>query len=457
MKNISLKIKKFSCLVLSSVLLIPNTIFAQNMDVNIRIPASFKNDITKTNLSLYEAQTAFEELMQAVGSNSSQTTKLLERYKDKAEIAAQNYFEYVTNLRSFERYVEDVSDIGVLKRLANQYAERQTKIPTVYNLQDNIIITHFRDKVAELTESNISAITQANREEISEIHKRLISTFEDDILLDYSKLHTTVDKVNRESAKIVKDFIKPEEVLLAAYEDLSKGGKIAARDAFNANLRLHQRPPTTRELMGVVTDIRKYLKKTNISGKPGFSFFRLLRELRGMNMAEREKYVAFLTDLTPKQKQLLKDIGTLENKATQKLTVKKMLRTGPLLIVGTILVATTITDVNAQNHFSDQTLNNTKLNQIANNIKRGDASPTVAMEYCSIPASESVVMRDVEHTMNCATLAMAKSAAEDDIDIIEDIVDNDPDLQLSLKESNDMMEQIFFRNYNNRTTNTLSL
>ena len=430
MKNISLKIKQFFCLVLSFILLTPpGTLFAQNMDLTMHIPANLTKDMTSINLSLYEAQEAFDNLVKALDSNSKDVPILLSKYKEKAGIAAQNYFNYVTNLRSFERYLDDISDVGVLKRLAQQYAKRQNKIPTLYNIKENIIIGHFRNKIARLNESNIYDISKIDIQELSDIHSKLITKFEDDLFLDYSKLHTKLAKINEESARIIREYYQPTDVLLAAYEDLRANEKIA----FRANLNLREHP---ERLGTVIKDIRKYLRKTNLSGRPGFSFFRLLRELRGMNMVERENYVAYLTDLKPGQKQLLKDIGALEDRGVRKLTTKKMLKAGPLMIIGTILVATTISEVSAQNTFSRNTINSSKLKEISDDIKAGNVSPTDAIEYYSSAASESAILKDIDHALSFAEFAVAKSNAEDDMKIIEGIVNNDPELQITFKQPN---------------------
>ena len=430
MKNIHLKIKHFFCLVLSFILLTPSgALFAQNMDLTIQVPSTFVKDITPVNLSLYEAQTAFDDLVKALDNNSKDVPKLLTKYKEKAEIAAQNYFDYVTNLRSFERYLDDISEVGVLKRLASQYAERQTKIPTVYNIKENIIVGHFRNKIAGLNESNIYGISKIEIQELTDIHSSLITKFEGDILSDYSKLHSKLAKINEESARIIRTYYQPTDVLLAAYEDLVANKKIA----FRANLNLREHP----EKLGlVIKDIRRYLRTTNPNKSPVFSFFKLLRELRGMNTVEREAYVEFLTDLKPGQKQLLRDIGALEDKGVRKLTTRKMLKVGPLLIVGTILTVATISEVNAQNHFSNESINSYRLKQISDNIKAGNVSPTEAIEYYSSAASESVLLEDIDHALGFAEFSVAKSNAEDDMDIIEDIINNDPELQITFKQPN---------------------
>lgn len=430
MKNISLKIKQFFCLVLSFILLTPNGLLAQNMDLTIRVPENLKKDIVPVNYSIQEAQTAWNDLLKAIRSNSKDTSKLLATYKAKTEIAAQKYSNYVANIRGFERHLENVSETGVLKRLASQYADRQTKIPALYNVKENIILERLRNILAGLNESNILKISEAEISELSDIHSRIITTFEDDIFLDYSKLYSKIAKINKESTYLVKQYYKPQDVLLAAYEDLVANKKIA----FRANLELRQHP---EKLGTVIRDIRRYLRKTNISGKPGFSFFRLLRELRGMDMAEREKYVAYLTDLKPGQKQLLKDIGAIEDTSVRRLTVKKMLKAGPImLIIGTILVVTTISEVSAQNNFSSKTTSVSKLNELSDKIKKGDVSPTESLEYYSSAASESVILKDIDHALNFTEFVMAKSAADDDIEIIEDIIDNDPELQITLREPN---------------------
>ena len=452
MKNISFKVKQIFCLVLSFILLIPSTSLAQNMDASISIPETLKTNMTSTNISLSEAQSAFEELATARKNKSPEAPRLLAQYKQKADIAAQSYFDYITQLRSFERYTEDISEVGVLKRLAKQYAERQYQVSTIHNLKDNVIITHFRDKVAALTEENIFKITEVEIRELSDIHSNLLTKFENDILLDYSKLQTKVSEINNYANRMVREYLKPTDVLLAAHSDLTASQKIA----FRANLKLREHP---ERLGTVIRDIRKYLRTTNPNNSPVFSFFRLLKELRGMNMAERENYVAYLTDLKSGQKQLLNDIGAIEGSTARKLTVKKMMKTAPMLIIATILVATTITEVSAQNKFSNQTMSHRNLKTISDAIKEGDVSVTEAMEYYSNPASESEILKDIDHAFNFALLAEAKSTAEDDISIIEDIINNDPELQIDLtKQQGDKMTQMILQNNNTKLKkNSLSL
>ena len=450
MKNISFKVKQFLSLVLSFILLMPSTLPAQNMDAAISIPEALKTNMTSTNISLSDAQSSFQKLVNAIQSKSPEAPRLLAEYKQKADIAAQSYFDYITQLRSFESYTEDISEIGVLKRLAKQYSEKQYKIPTIHNLKDNVIITHFRDKVAALTEENIFEITEIEIRELSDIHSNLLTKFENDILLDYSKLQTKVSDINTYATRMAREYLKPADVLLAAYSDLTAAQKIA----FRANLKLREHP---ERLGSVIRDIRRYLRTTNPNNSPVFSFFRLLRELRGMNMVERENYVAYLTDLKSGHKQLLQDIGTLEGSTVRKLTVKKMMKIAPMLIIGTILVATTITEVNAQNKFSNQTMSHRNLKNISDNIKKGDVSLTEAMEYYSNPASESEIVKDIDHAFNFALLAEAKSAAENDIAIIEDIINNDPELQIDLtKQQNNKINQTILEDYD-KTLNKTSL
>ncbi len=442
MKNFSLKI---SCLILSLFILAPTEIFAQNMDLTIKIPAELKSEIASVNLSLYDAQAALDDLLKASQSGSLKTPELLERYKGATKIAVQKYSDYIATLRGFERYLDDIP--GELSRLASQYAEKQTKIPLLYNAEENLIAKQLEYEVEKLDEVIISKLAKKDIQKLSDMHTYLINNFESKILEDFSRVPMKTAEINKESARIISTYFKPEDVLLAAYEDLAKEGKIAGKagilDGFKANLRVRQNPPTTGELISIVTDIRKYLRKTNLSGKPGFSFFKLLKDLRGMNMAEREEYVAFLTDLKPNQRKLLEDIGTLPEKGARKLTVKKMLN-GPLLIVGTALVVATITEVYAQNRFSNQTISNTNLSKSYKDIKEGNISLKEALDFYTHPSNESEIIKDIDFAMGFYKFALAKSAADDDTKLIEEIIDNTQELQSTPVQQE--MEQTIIQN-----------
>ncbi|MBQ2312565.1 MAG: hypothetical protein II183_00175, partial [Elusimicrobiaceae bacterium] len=171
----------------------------------------------------------------------------------------------------------------------------------------------------------------------------------------------------------------------------------------------------------LVKSIHSYLTKfgAGIKDVKYYPIASLTRELNGMNLAERTKYVEGLTDLQKGSQTFIKDFEKLD--PYSKRYIGKNITKGfwPLAIVGAILTANYISNAMAENHCNNTTVKQKNLAEIGKKIEEGTANKSEKWIFFTNPISQGFVETDPVYTLNFVKLAADVYRAENFLDQIK--------------------------------------
>ena len=189
----------------------------------------------------------------------------------------------------------------------------------------------------------------------------------------------------------------------------------------------------------LVKNIRKYLTDfgTKIKDVKYYPTASLTRELKGMTLAERAKYVDELTELKSGSKTFISDFKKLDRPS--KRYVGKSITKGmwELPLIGAIITAAIITEITADNNFNPAYTASIKdISEMKNKIENGEATLQEQWLFYTDERNESLIQKDAVHTLHFVKLA-SMVYAEEQVIIEEE------------KETNNKIETTFIKKYNN--------
>lgn len=198
-----------------------------------------------------------------------------------------------------------------------------------------------------------------------------------------------------------RNSVDPIDILQYAYSEMlpkEKAGVellIAAKDS---DILKHE----------LVTKIRKYLIDfgKGITDVKLYTLQNIAKELKGMNIAERTKYVEEITNLQPGSQKFIQDVERLKRPARRYIRKNILKDWGPLAIIGAIMTTAYITDVIVENHHNRATVSQRDLAEIGKKIEKGLASNQEKWIFFTNPVSQKFVETDPIYTLNFAKLAL---------------------------------------------------
>lgn len=449
-------LRKALCFVLSLVLLSSNVqIYAQGVShVQRVLPPEAESAITKK----------LDNVESLLAKLESDTKRLIDWAKgmDGLYLTDKGYIKELNKLSGeiseFERsYSLLLADIGyyskelkaqlaglgtnfhdnVLEALTSKYYGKSSIIePAGIIRVKDIVIPEAYDFRALISDILSKADKGAAIEEQTIVFEQLINRF-----------HMNIDL----TAKAQLDVLRQQSE--SYFKSLNKLAKIYKEDELwefvlsriskqdQERLKLVLRAGEDRRYFGLARDIKKYLRAFKGNADEGLlSTLKLTRKLKGLKAEERIRTVDRMTKLERGQVNFAEDV--LRNRPKN---IGRLLKVGsPLMIVGVVLTAVSITEVNAQNVFPPFAGIREK-EAIKKAIENDEeVSAVSALRWYMDPINKGTVQNNRAHYLNLVSLFLAATEAEEDQEgIINVINEMDPDPGLETAQVQERVEQEF--------------
>ena len=225
----------------------------------------------------------------------------------------------------------------------------------------------------------------------------------------YDEMKESYFLAQKAKAELLRHKYTPVDVMKYAYKNgmlpKEKAGVKLTLKAMDNDVSMNA---LVRSIRAYLTEFGSSIKDVNII-KSG-----LTKELKGMSVAERTKYVDGITELTPGSKNFIKDFEILEESG--KKYVGRNITKGFWVLAGLGAVATAayITDVAAYNHFnSGYTMSNRDLAIVGKKIEDGTATIKEKVAFFTNPNSQRFVETDPVYTLSFVQLASDIYAADE--------------------------------------------
>lgn len=438
MKHIIKEIKKYFCVILSIFLLLQNNyLFAQNIpDLSItqkQIEKDFQ-EVKKCYRRLDNSLQSMQDLLERTQARVSENSDFFKAYfqafdKDVLEgrvpkiygdFALQNK-EYILDFRKsvktimydYKNYLELLPDNLVQDKLAVQY---------LYNKLD----------ILELDITKMSV-------ELPDFEKDIDLIYALSKVKEYRKVHHSYKSIL---------FEEPESVinkLAGNSEELSRTLQLSyalrsekSKEAIKIVLQSQEKEEIAAN---IVNSIQYYLKKFNVKIRNRAKIMQggntLISKITAMTPKIRNEYVQNLLDLSPEERLLVKDINSTEKVLGKKIVGRAASKA--MIIVGSVLIAFTITALTADNTFAQNSLTNQV--DLINRIKNGEASIAENFQFFTNQRYSSLIFNDEELFAKMIDLYDSVKIADEDFEIILNTIDaaKIPELTTGQKENMDNM------------------
>ena len=423
MKQIISKLRKCLCLALSIFLLTSNIqVFGQEVN-NLLNQPSFEE--------LTQYRYKFDKFLRSLrfDLNESYISQWL-TYSDISLLETLKNYEYLIQeedkILSYARSLDminkgemDIMDIIV----HNKYLSNDSyKMLSNVRMQDEIVLNKLKELVkffnAVALEHNIEGtktslvnfIDKEKREEFINCINYFENRFDESF---YKYLTKEIDrrKIYGKMTGLFSKSVKPKDVLEYAYKNgmlpKEKAGVKLTLEAMDADVSVNS----------LVKSIRKYLTDfgTKIKDVKYYTKKSLVRELEGMTLAERTKYVDELTELQSGSKEFIKDFNKLDRPA--KRYVGKNIIHGTWVSIGLIAGLTLLFELIPQNSNANNINKSFEivdaLDDISYKIENGEATMPEMLYFYTIPENENLILKDPVHTLNFVKLTEGVMAAEE--------------------------------------------
>lgn len=353
-----------------------------------------------------------------------------------------SYNNFIREVNTYQTYITSEAQKTHMERLAAKYTQRGRSVEQFavgYALEEGAVLSKVDIGVQELLltfpsgngvhyRGDVDAMYKEVEAALNHVEERLnlAENQINRITTGNEEIQSKLLKFLKESGTTTNDVIKyamktiPEEDLqfLALVKE-SEIGKVS-------KLRM-------------ASKYREYLRAIRSRSKDArSSLIRLMRTINPEKLharAYKQGYENLLNDfpVLPTQKGY-KNISKLGRKA---------LKATPLLAMGAVLTAAMIVEVKSDNSFLYNTIGPRKMGEIARKIENDSDELSIAQyeAYYNSKESEQKIDRDVRHLANLINLTIATGKANEDFDIIDNLlVDEEKSLALAGVDLNEIIQ-----------------
>lgn len=442
-----LNTKKLLCLLISSVLFTSNIqVFAQEVQVTKAISANeikeLDNQFAEVGKMLSSLRNTFNKKLLGLGKLNQP-----EYYKnrlffeniglaqEKIEQLDKAYINLLDKTYSYTDYIFEEEGKTALERLTYKYLGTPGLSVKNYHLEEGARLEKIRGILEGLEKTWFDAstfneimVTTKNQENVMND----LVTYLEQRLTEVHEVFNRTAQRNEEiyinnTAEIFEKHITQDDVLKRAIRVIPQED----REAIGLFLKSDNLKASKIEL---AKGIRRYAEAIGNKNIP--SVFNLLK--RGVyNTAEAKE---FNKAVKSKYENLLDDFPIFHNGRyiSPQWTIRRMMRSAPLMVLGTVLTISVITEVRNDNSFDNNSFGIRKMKNLKSKIEKGDASFTEALMFYSDDSSFSAVNKDPNHLINAISLALATKQAEKDFDIIAPNIES----ELKKKYSDISMQEV---------------
>ena len=422
------KIKSVLSLTLSFIFLFLNlNVFAQEVQVESTIPyeemqrleREFNN--AREMLDAYRSQ--LKQFKYIDGMISSPRSNIIHRVKPALEETTKLEEEIISLLREvdgFDTYISSQKEVPVLERLAYKYnAQKPNILFESQFLEEGAAFNKISDGISKLDKlANTEGVIA---KQIMDEGEKQVQMFEDVCNYLSSRLDLAEEqaikatKANSELyeqtmkliqiAGITEDDIIEQAIRTIPEEDLKMIGLVKEVEAGKAGT------------LEIAYKLKRHLRKIGAKDQP--SLFKLIRQVARNSWYKRVPGV-YLTDNYPKYANIIENFPILENGkyVNPKYTIRRIIKAGPIIVIGAVLTAVTITEITSDNNFSEETRSYRYMAKLQKRVEIGEASFMESMVYYTDERSKSEMVKNPRHATNLINLALAVNNAEKDFDMV---------------------------------------
>ena len=410
-------LKQYLCLILSSFLLISSTqLFAQDMPriLSLEIKDGLNKQVVnlKDLLDQLEAKVRIEkEAIEAVDfekyvSTIRDMSKDIETFEDKyrALLGDVEYYrgkikEIPTNPAMKQTLTETLA-----KRYYGSGAIIESSDITILSKEDIPGVLDFKSTIKESYGDFHTHVFYSNdvEKQLQAINRLRGDVTYTELFSIQSDLYGEAKGVFKKLEQVLAKF-KPEEIWEKAFIHLTPEQQARVNLVIRAS-------KDSKSSINLARDINRYLTKFKGTVRSNlWNTLKLSRELSRMAPEARIKYVDEITKLKPTEMHLARNV------ATEPRVASKFLKMGaPLMIVGVVLTAVSITEVNAQNAFP-KFASITEKRKIQQNIENDEEVSAVSfIRWYTDPENASIIEKNGVHYMNLIGILFSAAQAEED-------------------------------------------
>lgn len=427
MKTIISKLKKCLCLTLSIFLLAPNMqVFAQEAIVLDEISLDFELSAKKIINHTAEIKRLINEPAREYPSRyEPNLANRIDNFISNVERMKKSYEDFIIKENNITHYgkMSSLSEKSAMDILASEYINNdyyfaissireQDKI--IFN-KLNYFIKIFQNVPVKVGNNDNplvalkSRLSEENSKELDNCISYLEKRFSpSEAIKDFQRYK---QEVYPKISSYFEKAVSSTEILEYAYKNgmlpKEKAGVKLTLEAMDADVSSNS----------LVKNIRKYLTDfgTKIKDVKYYPEESLMRELEGMTLAERAKYVDELTKLEEGSKKFIEDFNKLERPA--KRYIGKNITGGAWVSVGLMVGLTLLFELIPQNSNANNINKSLEivdaLDDIAYKIENGEATMPEMLYFYTIPENEDLILNDPVHTLNFVKLASGVMAAEE--------------------------------------------
>ncbi len=437
-------LNKFLCLILSSVLLISSMpVSAQYADIPDLIAPELQRSLIQKMKNINELTDDISGSLTALNISAKDGNRAL------GKVGERNALERIqTNLTKLEKQYADLSsEVDVISRRTEKVWNKMGGKPGA-NVREGVLETLAKKYYGSgaVIERDMYVIEKVSLPRVEELKKTVSEILsggdikagmlkKGDLLSIWTEqmqthikfnLQTRVNVISGQNSSFfdamnkLQELVSREEIWERAFKHLTP------QQQASVNLML-QASKNSKSSINLAKDINRYLAKFKGTVKPSlWNTLKLSRELSRLTPEARIRYVDEMTKLSPTEMNLAKSIAEKPGVAS------KFLKMGtPLMIVGVVLTAVSITEVNAQNAFP-KFAGITEKNKIKKAIENDEeVSAVSAIRWYTDPENASIIEKNKAHYMNQVSILFSVAQANQDQEgILAVMREIDPDPKL---------------------------
>ena len=373
--------------------------------------------------------------------------------QEKIDKLDKSYINFLDKTYSYTDYIFEEEGKTALERSTYKYLGTPGVYVKNYHLEEGAMLEKMRGMIDELEQTWFKAenfediLAMAKEQEI--VVNDLVNALDKRLTEVKGVLERSISKNNEiyinNMTEIIEKHITREDVLKRTIVKISP----AEREAIGLFLKNNNLKASKIEL---AKGIRKYAIAMGKKDVP--SVFKLLKSGVLNTLEARE----FNETVQSKYGKLIDDFQIFRNNkyVSPQWTIRRILRTTPVMIVGAVLTVGAITEIMSNNSFNKNSVWAGRMSKLDSKIKQGKASFAESVLYYADESSLSVINKDTEHLINAINLALALKQADQDFEII--VHNIEAELQKGYKSSlEDDMQNSLDKHYNVFTKKTESL
>lgn len=335
--------------------------------------------------------------------------------QERVEKLSKAYAPLFDEVYSYTDYLFQEMEKTALERATQRYLDTPKISIKNYHLEEEAIF----QKMQKLLESLEKAwFREYSFKKVVKIAKQqepvindLISALDDRLknlkVIAERNINRNTEIYANNMSEVIAKHITQEDVLGAVLKRIPK----EEREAIGLFIKIDNLKASNIEIS---KGIRNYLVKIGRKDVP--STFKLFRsgvlnslELKDFKETVSSKWGDFIDDFPVFRK---------GKYVSPQYTIRRLLRSAPLLAVGVVLTAATITEIINDNIFPQGAFGARKIYEIQKKIDSNDSSFTEAVLFYSDERSSSLVRTNPLHLINALTLALVVKQADEDFNLI---------------------------------------